>query len=106
MASMSTEIAVLRALLRLSRRRAPATLADLVSRVREDERDVQHALASLARSQLVLRNGETARLSMAGLAVAVASAAQAKADAKKPRSITSGRASASVYPLVRRHRAA
>ena len=106
MAFMSTEIAVLRALLFLSRRRGPATLADLVTRVRENDRDVEHALASLARAQLVLRTGETARLSMAGLAVAVAAAAQAKANAKKPRSITSGHPGASVLPLVRRHRAA
>ena len=106
MAFMSTEIAVLRVLLRLSRRRGPATLADLVMRVREDERDVEHALSSLARAQLVLRSGETVRLSMAGLAVAVAAAAQAKANAKKPRSITCGRPGASVFPLVRRRRAA
>ena len=106
MASMSTEIAVLRALLRLSRRRAAngSTLEALVTLVREDAPAVQRALASLARAQLVLRSGETARLSMAGLAVAAA--AQAKANAKRPRSITSGRASASVFPLVRRHRAA
>jgi hypothetical protein len=117
MASMSTEIAVLRALLRLSRRRSPATLEDLVTRVRgggrgehrspeQHERDVQHALASLARAQLVLRQGETARLSLAGLAVAVAAVANAKAAAKAPRSITSGRASARVVPMVRRRRAA
>ena len=106
MASMSTEIAVLRALLRLSRRRSPATLEDLVTRVREDVGDVQRALASLARAQLVLRSGETARLSLAGLAVAVAAAAQAKATARAPRSITSGRASARILPMVRRHRAA
>ena len=115
MASMSTEIAVLRALLQLSRssgRAAPATLEDLVTRVREDARDVQHALASLARAQLVLRSGETARLSMAGLAVAVAATARAKAAAKAPRSIVSDRPSARVFPIqspqarARRHRAA
>jgi hypothetical protein len=102
MASMSTEIAVLRALLRLSRRRAPATLDDLVMRVRENARDVQHALASLARAQLVLRSGETARLSMAGLAVAVAATAQAKATAK----VAASRPNARVIPMLRRRRAA
>jgi hypothetical protein len=106
MASMSTEIAVLRALLRLSRCRTPATLASLVTHVRENAGDVQHALASLARAQLVVRSGETARLSMAGLAVAVATAAQAKAAAKVPRSIASGRPSARVVSMVRRRRAA
>lgn len=78
MASMSTEIAVLRALLRLSRRRTPATFTDLLDRVGGDANDVQRALASLARAQLVQRSGESARLSLAGLAVAVAAAATAR----------------------------
>jgi DNA-binding IclR family transcriptional regulator len=78
MASMSTEIAVLRALLRLSRRSAPTTLADLLERVGGDASDLQRALASLARSQLVLRSGESARLSLSGLAVAVAVTANAR----------------------------
>ncbi len=82
MAPMSTEIAVLRALLRHSRRGGPATLEALVASVREDAREVQTALASLARQQLVLRAGETTRLSMAGLAVAVAAAAHSRASAK------------------------
>jgi hypothetical protein len=108
MASMSTEIALLRALLRLSRRASaarPVTLADLVAGVREDAREVEHALASLARQQLVLRAGETVRLSMPGLAVAVAAAAQSRASAK----VATRRPSARVFPLqarVRRHRAA
>jgi DNA-binding IclR family transcriptional regulator len=97
---MSTEIAVLRVLLRLSRRRAPATLADLVARVGADARDVHRALGALARAQLVQRSGDTARLSLAGLAVAVAS--------KQPRSSAptarcTPRA-ARVIPLVRRGR--
>jgi DNA-binding IclR family transcriptional regulator len=78
MASMSTEIAVLRALLRLSRRRTPATITDLLDRVGGDALDVQRALASLARAQLVQRSGESARLSLAGLAVAVAATANAR----------------------------
>jgi hypothetical protein len=105
MASMSTEIAVLRALLRISRRRPVPTLQDLVASVREDAGDVERALASLARAQLVMRSGETARLSMSGLVVAVAALAQAKAAAKAPRSIASAR----VIPMqarVRRRRAA
>jgi DNA-binding IclR family transcriptional regulator len=78
MASMSTEIAVLRALLRFSRRRAPATFADLLAQVGGGADDLQRALGSLARSQLVQRSGESARLSMAGLAIAVAAAANAR----------------------------
>jgi len=75
---MSTEIAVLRALLRLSRRRTPATFADLLERACADASDLQRALASLARAQLVQRSGESARLSLAGLAVAVAATANAR----------------------------
>ena len=114
MASMSTEIAVLRALLQLSRRPAPATLEDIAQRVSRGRRendlgDVQQTLASLARAQLVLRRGETVRLSLAGLAVAVAATAHAKEAARRdraPRSIASGRAGARVFPMVRRRRAA
>ena len=105
MASMSTEIAVLRALLRLSRTSGPVTLEALVASVREDAREVQTVLASLARQQLVLRVGETTRLSMPGLAVAVAAVAQARASAK----VATRRSSPRVVPLqsrVRRHRAA
>ena len=78
MASMSTEIAVLRALLQLSRRATPATFSELLARVGSDASDLQRALASLARSELVTRSGESARLSLAGLAVAAAASAQAR----------------------------
>ncbi len=72
---MSCEIAVLRALLRLSRRRTPATLEQLLVRVRDDQNDVLRALRALARSGLVYRSQRGLRLTMAGLAVAVASTA-------------------------------
>lgn len=78
MASMSTEIAVLRALLRLSRRATPATVAELLARVGGDLQELQRALASLARGQLVQRSGASARLTLAGLAVAVAAGANAR----------------------------
>ncbi len=78
MASMSTEIAVLRALLQLSRRATPATFSELLARVGSDATELQRALASLARSELVTRSGPSARLSLAGLAVAVAASAQAR----------------------------
>jgi hypothetical protein len=121
MASMSTEIAVLRALLRLSRRRAPATFSDLVDRVVRDHdataADVQRALTSFARAELVVRSGERVRLSLAGLAVAVAAVrhaacrAQASRRAKtvaSPRTQTPERVSpvARIGRAVRRHRAA
>ena len=106
----ATEIAVLRALLRLARRRNPATLEDLLTRVDADAREVQRALASLARAQLVLRSGDAARLSLSGLAVAVA------ANANKQRAKTASAPPAStarIFPLhvahaarTRRHRAA
>lgn len=108
---MSTDLHVLRALLRLSRRARPATLEDVVASVREDAAAVQQALAALARAGLVQRTGESPRLSLAGLAVAVAAAAKAKAEARRAKTLTSSaRASRStharVIPMVRRRRAA
>jgi DNA-binding IclR family transcriptional regulator len=105
MASMTTETALLRALLKLSRRRAhqgAATLADLVERVGSDASEVQRALASLARSQLVQRSGESARLSLAGLAVAVAVAA----NARRAKTVARPSRPARVVSMVRRRRAA
>ena len=114
---MSTEIAVLRALLRLSRRRAfsaGVTLADLVAAVSRTTRrrsadpvaspdDVQRALGSLARGQLIQRTGDSARLSLGGLAVAVAAAryVQSASRAKTVAQPSVGR----VVPMVRRVRA-
>jgi DNA-binding IclR family transcriptional regulator len=69
---MSLEIDVLRAFLRLARRRTSPTLARLVERVPGDEADVRRALFSLARQGLVQRTPAGLRLSLAGLAVAVA----------------------------------
>jgi len=102
---MSTEIAVLRALLHFSRRRAPATLEDLQYRVGGDVAEIQRALGSLARAQLVLRpaTGEHARLSFAGLAVAVAAAANARRAKTVARPAKPARV---VVSLVRRRRAA
>ncbi len=94
---MSTEIAVLRALLQMSRRRAfsaGVTLTDLVAIVSRTTRrrdaahpsaspeDVQRAIGSLARAQLVQRTGEHARLSLAGLAVAVAAASYVQSSSR------------------------
>jgi DNA-binding IclR family transcriptional regulator len=95
---MSLEIDVLRALLRLARRRTPPTLEQLVVRVGGDAADVRRALASLARSGLVQRTPAGVRLSLAGFAVAVASA-------RRPRPLVRAGVPSSV-PLVRRRRAA
>lgn len=133
---MSTEtvtLTVLRALLSLSRQKGPATLAGLVARVASERGEasdaaavaaVERALGSLARQQLVSRTGELVRLSFAGLAVAAAVTADARARraaAKKRRPsvriVRDRRATASapharIIPLVagaarvRRHRAA
>ena len=107
MASMSTEIALLRALLRLSRRAACPTFTELLNRVGGDASDVQRALASLARAQLVQRSGETARLSLAGLAVAVAATANARRakTVARPSKPADARRVVSIA-RVRRHRAA
>lgn len=108
---MSTEIAVLRALLRLSRRATPATFTELLDRVGGDAIDVQRALASLARAQLVQRSGESARLSLAGLAVAVAAAANARRAKTVARPSKHPRPASRVVSIarlarVKRHRAA
>lgn len=104
MASMlATEIVVLRALLRFSRRRAPATIADLLHGVGGDAAEVQRALTSLARSQLVQRTGDTARLSLMGLAVAVA----VTANARRAKTVARpARPAARVVSIARRRRAA
>ena len=99
---MSTEIAVLRALLFFSRRRAPATLEDLLHRVGGDLPEMQRALASLARSQLVQRTGQTARLSLAGLAVACAAAANARS-ARRAKTVSRP---SRMLPMIRRRRQA
>lgn len=93
---MSLEIDVLRALLRLARRRTPPTLEQLVVRVGGEEADVRRALSSLAKSQLVQRTPAGLRLSLAGLAVAVACAQRPA----RPRAVPAA------TPLVRRRRAA
>lgn len=80
---MSTEIALLRALLLFSRRKASpaATLADLIAQLGEEATDLELAIASLERAGLVQRGatpGSAPRLSLSGLAVAVAAAANAR----------------------------
>lgn len=78
----SLDLDVLRALLRLARRRTPPTLDQLVVRVHAEEPEVRRSLASLARAGLIQRTQEGLRLSLAGLAVAVACARRPRPLAK------------------------
>jgi DNA-binding IclR family transcriptional regulator len=97
---MSLQIDVLRALLRLARRRTPPTLEQILVRVGGEEDDVRRALGSLAKSGLVQRTPAGLRLSFAGFAVAVACAD------RSPAARTEKRPAAPAAPLVRRRRAA
>jgi DNA-binding IclR family transcriptional regulator len=87
----ATELDVLRALLRLARRRTPPSLEALVVRVGVEEPEVRNALRVLAWQGLVQRTPSGLGLSMHGLAVAVAYAKRpaAAANAKpKPKKAT------------------
>lgn len=68
----SLDIDVLRALLRLARRKTAPTMNQLVVRVGADEAAVRRSLVALARNGLVQRTPAGLRLSLPGLAVAVA----------------------------------
>lgn len=68
---MNTDAMVLRALLRLARRRLPADDEAIVVRVGAAPGDVRAAIRRLDTLGLVER-GPTTRLTMAGLAVAIA----------------------------------
>jgi hypothetical protein len=100
---MSLEIDVLRSLLRLARRRTAPTLDQIVVRVGGDELAVRQALRALARGGLVQRTPAGLRLSLAGLAVAVACAKQPRSEASSaPVSLPASERRSS----VRRRRAA
>lgn len=98
---MSLHVDVLRALLRLARRRTPPTLEQIVVRVGGEEDDVRRALGALSKSGLVQRTPAGLRLSLAGFAVAVACADRSRVPATKSRPAATESA-----PLVRRRRAA
>ena len=72
---MSYQLSVLRAMVRLARRRFPITLEHLAIRVGGEASDVRAALRELAAVDLVVRtsDGVGARLTMSGLAIALAS---------------------------------
>lgn len=75
MNSEAIEASVLRAMLRLARKRQPADDGQIAVRVGSPPRDVRAALRRLDQAGLVERLGESraaARLTMAGFALAVA----------------------------------
>lgn len=73
---MDYEHSILRALLRLARRRAVADGTDLMDRVGGSQAELRDALRRLEAGGLVDRRSETdVRLTLPGLAVAVASVA-------------------------------
>lgn len=71
---MSLEIDVLRALLRLARRRTAPSMEQLLVRVLAEPEDVSRAVAFLARRDLVRRTPSGIGLTMSGFAMAVACA--------------------------------
>lgn len=77
----SLDIDVLRALLRLARRQTPPTMEQLVVRVGAAPEAVRRSLVALARNGLVQRTPGGLRLSLPGLAVAVAYAQRPAAPA-------------------------
>jgi Mn-dependent DtxR family transcriptional regulator len=80
---MNGDAMILRAMLRLARRREVADETAIAMRVASSPREVRVALRRLAAMGLVERNHTgTSRLSMAGLAVAVAMLPQASAPAR------------------------
>ena len=106
---MSTEIAVLRALLFFSRRSTPPTHADLLARVGGTAAELDRALAALVRAELVMHVKASVRLTLSGLAVAAAAAASARRakTVARPSSTTRAPREGRVIPMIaRRVRAA
>lgn len=99
---MNPEISLLRVLLRISRRRSSMTLGEILLRSGVDRDTAHRALASLARSGLVHRTPEGPRLTLAGFAIAVATAAAIPSKKPMPRRPPPAR----VVQLSRRRRAA
>jgi hypothetical protein len=94
----SLEVDVLRAMLRLARRRTTPSIEAILLRVPADEPAVRQSLRTLIRANLVHVTPKGPRLTLVGFAVAVAMAATPRA---KPAA-----APARAVPMVRRRRAA
>jgi hypothetical protein len=95
----SLEVEVLRAMLRLARRRTAPTVEQLLLRVAADEASLRSCLRRLLSANLVHVTPKGPRLTLTGFAVAVAMAATPRT---KP-AAAPVRASA---PMIRRRRAA
>ena len=100
---MSLDIDVLRTLLRLSRRRCEPTFDALVERTFADEASIRRTLFSLAQSGLIQRTRAGLRLTLPGLALAVACA---KVPRTLPRARTLGRPATPAMKRSSRRRAA
>jgi len=94
----SLEVDVLRAMLRLARRRTAPSVEQLLLRVPADEPAVRRSLSTLIRANLVHVTPKGPRLTLVGFAVAVAMAATPRPKAAS--------APARAVPMVRRRRAA
>jgi Mn-dependent DtxR family transcriptional regulator len=91
--TMSYDLSILRAMLRLARRREAADVEALELRVGGDPSEVRASLRRLAAGGYVERLGATgARLTMEGLAVAVATVAAVKRKSSAPVKKRSSRA--------------
>ncbi len=95
---MSLEIDVLRAMLRLARRRTAPTIEQLLLRIQADEPAVRRALGALTRAGLVNPTPKGPRLSLTGFAVAVAYA-------QRPQPALERRVARTSVPLRRRRAA-
>lgn len=93
---MSYELEILRAMVRLARRRSPASREQLVLRVGGTGSHLRAALRALSQADLVVRTASGVRLTMSGLAVGLASSRRvggggvSHADRKAPKSLISG----------------
>jgi Mn-dependent DtxR family transcriptional regulator len=76
---MLLDTQILRAIARLSRKSMPATCSEIELRVAAEPNEIRSALVRLSRSSLVVRRSDEVRLTLFGLAVAVASGASPKA---------------------------
>ncbi|MFO0672418.1 MAG: hypothetical protein U0235_22880 [Polyangiaceae bacterium] len=93
---MHTELAILRAMLRLQRRRAVIDEASLLVRVGGTEAELEIGLRALEAAGFIHIEGGQPRLSMAGLAVAIAQIppVAAKRAAARGRRVARGRRAA------------
>jgi len=103
---MSHDLDVLRALLGLTSRRKSPTLDDLSLRLGSEPDAVRRSLFSLARNGLVQRTSGGLRLSLAGLAVAVAAGGPTRRARKKARPADGARAKPLPRVVRTRRRAA